>query len=182
MTESPAQPRPAQVASFQQTYEAHAPWVFGVLRRLGASEASCEDLVHDVFVAAWKAWNRIDLSRPLKPWLFGVAYRVMLDHHRRRSTWSETATASPPERASDEAAGPSEALSRRQGLTLAARIIAGLEVERRAVFVMHELEEMPMPEIARALEVPLNTAYSRLRLARRDFEQAAAALGARHES
>ena len=178
MTDWRAQPSSGGVsgsADFHRLYSTHAPYLFRVLERLGARSSALEDLVHDVFVAAWRSWGRVDQDRPMKPWLFGIAYRVMLDHHRLRSTHSESPTAAPPERA-DEAQGPAEALTRRQGLTLAARIISGLELERRTVFVMHELEELTMPEIAQALEVPLNTAYSRLRLARRDFAQAAAAM------
>jgi RNA polymerase sigma-70 factor (ECF subfamily) len=44
-----------------------------------------------------------------------------------------------------------------------------LDLDRRAVFVLHELDELSMPEIAAALSIPLNTAYSRLRLARADL-------------
>lgn len=168
-------------AEFQQLYSTHAPYLFRVLERLGARSSVLEDLAHDVFVAAWRAWGQVDRARPMKPWLFGIAYRVMLDHHRLRSTHSESPTATPPERV-DERLGPAEVLSRQQGLTLAARIISGLELERRSVFVMHELEELTMPEIALALDVPLNTAYSRLRLARRDFAQAAAAMEVRDGS
>jgi RNA polymerase sigma-70 factor (ECF subfamily) len=47
-----------------------------------------------------------------------------------------------------------------------------MPLERRAVFVMHEIDGLPVPEVAQALAVPLNTAYSRLRLARRDFATA----------
>jgi RNA polymerase sigma-70 factor (ECF subfamily) len=47
-----------------------------------------------------------------------------------------------------------------------------LEPERREVFVMFEIDERPMDEIARDLQVPLTTVVSRLRLARRDFEAA----------
>jgi RNA polymerase sigma-70 factor (ECF subfamily) len=52
------------------------------------------------------------------------------------------------------------------------KALDGLDLDRRAVFVMHELDEIPMPEIARTLAIPLNTAYSRLRLARADVAQA----------
>lgn len=53
--------------------------------------------------------------------------------------------------------------------SLAQLVLQSLELERRAVFVMHEIDGSPMPEIADALGIPLNTAYSRLRLARTQF-------------
>ncbi|MBK7864114.1 MAG: sigma-70 family RNA polymerase sigma factor [Archangiaceae bacterium] len=158
---------------FRTVYREEAPYVFRVLRRLGVRDSELEDLAHDVFVAAYRAWARLDPAQPVRPWLFGIAYRLMLDHHRKRSTHSEVPSARVPETV-DDRGGPAEHAARRQGLSLAARIIEGLELDRRAVFVLHELEELPMPQIAEALEVPLNTAYSRLRLARRDFAAAAA--------
>ena len=172
MTEAAHRPKPGAV-DFRQVYRDEAPYVFRVVRRLGVREAELEDLAHDVFVAAYRGWEKLDAARPVRPWLFGIAYRVMLDHHRKAATHAEVPTAAVPERA-DERRSPADEAARSQGLTLAAKIIAGLELERRAVFVMHELEELPMPQIADALDVPLNTAYSRLRLARQDFAAAAA--------
>jgi RNA polymerase sigma-70 factor (ECF subfamily) len=68
--------------------------------------------------------------------------------------------------------GPEEAMAAQQDRALVARALGALDLDRRAVFVMHELEGQAVPEIARALAIPLNTAYSRLRLARRDFVDA----------
>jgi len=52
------------------------------------------------------------------------------------------------------------------------RALEELDLDRRAVFVMHDIDGHVMPDIAAALGVPLNTAYSRLRLARADFAAA----------
>ena len=46
-----------------------------------------------------------------------------------------------------------------------------MEIERRAVFLMHEVDGFSIPEVAEVLAVPLNTAYSRLRLARDEFRE-----------
>ena len=56
------------------------------------------------------------------------------------------------------------------------RALEHIPIERRGVFVMHDIDGIAAPEIAVALEIPLNTAYSRLRLARRDFGEAVARL------
>lgn len=161
---------------FRQVYRQECPFVWRVVRRLGVRDTEVEDLVHDVFAAAYRSWPNLDGGRPIRPWLYGVCYRVVLDHQRKHSTTREQ----PFGRGGDAVAlgqrGPAEAAERRQGLTLAQRLIDELELDRRAVFVLHELEELQMPQIAESLGIPLNTAYSRLRLARRDFEQAARAL------
>ena len=170
MTDSKGRPNTQSVA-FHETYNVEFPFVWRLVRRLGVTDSAREDVVHDVFTAALRSWATLDPSKPVRPWLYGVTYRVVLDHLRKHSTRHEHATGEVPELESGH--GPSEAFERTQGLTLAQQIIERLEVERRGVFVMHELEGLSMPEIAETFGIPLNTAYSRLRLARRDFELAA---------
>ena len=56
------------------------------------------------------------------------------------------------------------------------KALDALDLDKRAVLVMHELDGVAIPDVAMALSIPLNTAYSRLRLARRDFEKAVSEL------
>ena len=74
-----------------------------------------------------------------------------------------------------------EAIERDEARTLALEAINQIDLPRRAVFVLAELDELPIPEVAEALGIPLNTAYSRLRLAREDFEGAVRRLRAARE-
>jgi RNA polymerase sigma-70 factor (ECF subfamily) len=65
-----------------------------------------------------------------------------------------------------------QALARREALLRLDRALSTIEVGRRAVLVLHEIEEMTAPEIAQSLQIPLNTVYSRLRVARAELESA----------
>src|SRR5688500_6597311 len=67
---------------FQSVYQAEVSYVWESLRRLGVHPADIEDLAHDVFVTAYDRLDDYDPSRPIRPWLFGIAYRVALDHRR----------------------------------------------------------------------------------------------------
>jgi RNA polymerase sigma-70 factor (ECF subfamily) len=167
-----ARPNSPSWADFRQAYLTEGPYVFRVLRRLGGPTSELEDLVHDVFTAAFRSWATLDTTRPLRPWLYGIAVRIMLDKHRKHSTHSEVSHADVPDRV-DHRPDPLRIAEARQGLTAAQQIIDGLEIDRRTVFVLHDLEGLTMPEIAQQVGVPLATAYSRLRLARRDFDAAA---------
>jgi RNA polymerase sigma-70 factor (ECF subfamily) len=62
--------------------------------------------------------------------------------------------------------GPEDALAAREARTLMDRALARLDFDQRVVLVMHDLDELPAPTIAEAISAPLNTVYSRLRLAR----------------
>ena len=75
-----------------------------------------------------------------------------------------------------------EKIEAEEARALMLEAIQAIDLPRRGVFILAELEEQPMPEIAAALQIPLNTAYSRLRLAREEFEKAATRLLARRAS
>jgi RNA polymerase sigma-70 factor (ECF subfamily) len=160
--------------AFTDMYRREFPYVWKTLWRLGARSADREDLAHDVFATAYRHWDRYDPARPVRPWLFGIAYRVVLDFKRKRS--NRGAEALDALNLPDGARNAEDRLGDQQGLRLAAEALGALELDRRAVFIMHEIDERPIPEVAEALGIPINTAYSRLRLARRDFNDRASAL------
>jgi RNA polymerase sigma-70 factor (ECF subfamily) len=153
---------------FQQLYEENLDYVWSSLRRLGVHPAHLEDTAHDVFITAWRKLSDYDPARPLKPWLFGIAFRVASDFRERASVRREV-QGEEVERV-DERPTADALIHEQQRRALVRRALEAIPVERRAVFIMHELDGAPIPEVASALDVPLNTAYSRLRLARRDFE------------
>ena len=155
---------------FPDIYRNEFPYVWKTLRRLGASAQDIEDLTHDLFVVVHRHLPDYDPERPLRPWLFGIALRVLADHRRAARHKHEIFTDE-----FDPADGAPTVLERMEGeeaRDLLMRALDRLDLDRRAVFVLHELDELPAPEIARVLEIPLNTVYSRLRLARADVTEA----------
>jgi RNA polymerase sigma-70 factor, ECF subfamily len=149
----------------EEVYEREFENVWRSLRRLGVPEADLEDAVQEVFVAAHARLHTFDRSRPIRPWLFGIAVRVAAEMRRgaRRARWR-------PQLADalldPDPSGPEEALAARQAQVLVDRALATLDFDQRVVMVMHDLENMTALAIAESCSVPLNTVYSRLRLAR----------------
>lgn len=143
-------------------------YVWNALRRLGVARDDLEDLTHDTFVAVFRQWQGYDPARPLRPWLFGFALRVASDHRRlARHRLEVPGDGSEP---ADLAPGAVELLLQREREALAQQALQCIELGRRAVFILHELDGATLPEIAAALDLPLGTAKSRLRLAREDFQ------------
>ena len=155
---------------FRAVFEEELGYVWSTLRRLGVRSADLEDVAHEVFVVVHRRLPDFDPERPLRPWLFGIAYRVTADYRRRAHRRYEVSTDMEPRESA--AGGPEEDAMQRERRVLLARALDMLDDDKRAVIVMHDLDEVPMPEIAHALEIPLNTGYSRLRLARRDLAEA----------
>src|SRR5437660_12637116 len=70
---------------FRRIYDSEVSYVFGSLRRLGAQERELEDLAHDVFVVVHRRLEDYDSERPIRPWLFGIAVRVIARARRAPS-------------------------------------------------------------------------------------------------
>jgi RNA polymerase sigma-70 factor (ECF subfamily) len=156
---------------FARIFASEFDYVWNSLRRLGVPERDLEDLVHEVFFRVYERLMDFDTARPLKPWLFGFAFRVASDYRRRFSTKREVLDAD--SEAVDPAPNALEQLVRAEALSLAQIALDSLSLDRRAVFILHDIDGCAMPEIARALALPVNTAYSRLRLGREQFHAAA---------
>lgn len=157
--------------AFRAAYDAHGAFVWRNLRRLGVADADVEDKLQEVFVVAHRRWSEfVDRGHGPRAWLFQIALRVAADarRHRRRhpvdpdgGLAQDRQSIEPPQ---------SAAIAKRQALDFLDRCLAVIELNKRAVLVLHEIEEMTAPEIARTLEIPLNTVYSRLRVARAELE------------
>ncbi|HEX7597215.1 MAG TPA: sigma-70 family RNA polymerase sigma factor [Polyangia bacterium] len=156
-----------QPPDFPNIYRTEFPYVWKTLRRLGTPPQDIEDLAHDLFIVVQRHLPQYDPARPLRPWLFGIALRVVADFRRSPRNVREVL---------DDAVEPvdgkptaHERLESSEARAMLLKALDTLDLDRRAVFVMHELDEIPIPEVASALAIPLNTAYSRLRLARAEM-------------
>lgn len=161
---------PAPTLCFETVYEEHFDFVWRSLRRLGVRDALIDDAAQDVFVVVHKRLGDFEGRSSVKTWLFGVALRVARNY--RRTAQRRDAEALPETVADTHSPGPHEATAQAEAVRTLHALLDSLSDDRRAVFVMMELEQMSAPEVADALGVNLNTVYSRLRKARSEFETA----------
>jgi RNA polymerase sigma-70 factor (ECF subfamily) len=145
-------------------------YVWSSLRRLGVFTADLEDLTHEVFVRVHGQLALFDPSRPLRPWLFGIALGVAANYRRlarHRVEVSREVSEFP-----DGSGTADELFERHKRRQLVNLALDKLPIEQRAVLVLHEMDGFAMPEVALALGINLNTAYSRLRIGRSAFKAA----------
>lgn len=167
MTDSGCAPELADV------HAEHADFVYRSLQRLGVRPMDLEDALQDVFLVVHKKLHGFDPSFKLRSWLFGIAVRVAVAHRRKAHLHRERADAwleRHPE--SSTGTGPEAEVIERQGRERLAQILDKLTPEKRAVFVMFEIEGKTTVEIADELGLPLGTVYSRLSSARAEFQRA----------
>jgi RNA polymerase sigma-70 factor (ECF subfamily) len=166
-----APPLPLDIRS---VYQAHLDYVWHSLRRLGVPDRDIADVAHDVFLSVARALPTYDARRPIKPWLFGVLFRVASDHLRlHRHAREELGHEAEP---LDIAPTPEEALLDEEARALLGRCLQELDLPHRAVVIMHDLAGHDAHEVASALDLPLKTVYSRLRTARLRLAATAARL------
>jgi RNA polymerase sigma-70 factor, ECF subfamily len=156
-----------------ELYDVHFSYIYAILRRLGVWDRDLEDAVHDVFIVVHRRLPDYDPSRPVRPWLAGIATRVASEFRRRARHRREVVT----EDAAMEREGvhqqltpaADEQLADRERRALVAKGLDALDDDRRAVLVLHDVEGHSMPEVAAALDTNINTLYARLRTARQEF-------------
>ncbi|GAC1351949.1 MAG: hypothetical protein NVSMB1_09930 [Polyangiales bacterium] len=153
---------------FAEIYQTECDYVWHNLRRLGVRSGDIEPIAHEVFLTLFRRSHELDLERPLRPWLFGTALRMARDY-RRSAQRRHIASSDAFDEFVDEVPGADERLDIERRRRLVHRALDALDLDKRAVMILHDLEGSPIPEVATALQIPLNTAYSRLRLARQEF-------------
>lgn len=164
----------ARPIAFDEVYEAHAAFVWRVLRGMGVTELIVEDAVQDVFMVVHRRLGEFDGLGSLKTWLFQIAYRTACAYRRKQRRAGEHEPFD--DRVEARTRTPAEEAERRETLSIVAHLLDGLDDEKRAVIVLADIEEMTAPEIAVVTGTPLNTVYTRLRRARTELSQALRAI------
>ncbi len=152
-----------------EIYERHFDFVWRSLRRLGVNSVDLEDAAQDVFIVVHRRLADFEQRSTIKSWIFGIALRVAKAYRhkaaKQRARFSEHDAVLVCTRDS-----PEQARAHMQAAEQVQLLLEALDDDKRAVFILAELEQLPAAEISLALGVPINRVHSRRRLARAAFE------------
>ena len=168
----------ASKARLERMFHEHHDFIWRLLRRLGLSTGSADDAAQHVFLVAAERVDDIKLGSE-RSFLFGTALRVARSQSRSDRRW---VLEEDMDFRRSEAGRPEELVDHQRAIELMGRILDGMTLDLRTVFVLTELEGMTMPEVAALVEIPVGTAASRLRRAREAFRAAVAELESRLKS
>jgi RNA polymerase sigma-70 factor (ECF subfamily) len=167
---SPPPATPPWLPAFCAVFREHYAYVVHFLGNLGLRARDVDDIAQEVFVVVFRRFHLYDPTRPVRPWLCAFAVHCARSHRRRSARPPDsldnfTVRLDPPQ----PGAPLDETIAARRSIR---RGLAALSDEQREVFVLHELLGFTVPEVAEIVGILLNTAYSRLRLARANFVSA----------
>jgi RNA polymerase sigma-70 factor, ECF subfamily len=167
---------------FNAIYRQYFGFVWATTKRLGVRPELMDDVVQEVFIVIHSKVHTLEKPEALRSWIYGVVRRTVSDHHSsQRSKPLGFPLEGALEARLSDGTTPLHATERADRLALLSTLLDELGETKREVFVLAEIHEMTAPEVAEALGIPLNTAYSRLRAARLEFEEALARHTARQE-
>ena len=165
-------------ASFRELYDGYFGFVWRSAANRGIAASALDDVVQEVFIVVHRKLPEFEGRSSLRTWLAGIVRRVVADYVRKRGNQpagDETLEREPP-----AAPAPAEAVERKAALELLDALLAKMTEEQREVFLLHEIERMSGAEIAEVTGANENTVWTRLRAARRVFQEGVARQRARH--
>lgn len=162
------------VPSFVEIYESYLSFIWSTARHLGVEQSDLDDVVQDIFIVIHRRMHSIERPESLRSWIYSIVRRTVSTYRRsKRSKVGKVASGSqPPDVSYPAASTPQQQAEQSEQAQLLWGLLDKLDEPKREVFVLTELEDMTAPEIAAAIDVPLNTVYSRLRAARQELEAA----------
>ena len=170
--------QPCAKPDFVTVYRQYFEFVWSIARRMSVEPELMEGLVHDFFIVIQDKLETLQRPEALRSWIYGIVRRTASGHRRARRVREQLGVAIAVGEVPSREPTPLEQTEKQAELDMLARLLDELDENKREVFELVELQELTVPEVAELLDIPLNTAYSRLRAGRQAFEVALA----RHEA
>ena len=164
--------RGGDAAAWRQLYGAHFDFIHRISRRLGAADSELDDVVQETFVIAFRKLGSFSTGR-FSTWLYRIAANVIST--RRRGLRVREALLSLFGRdEGDRAVRAADAeYESREAEQEVAAVLSRMAPKKREVFALYELEGLGGEEISELVGCSVDTVWSRLHYARKDFERLA---------
>lgn len=158
--------------AFRELYERHFRFIYRIVTRLAGPDADVEDLVHEIFSVAGQKLPEFEGRAKESTWLYRIAANVVsADRRKRRRQRLLGLRWLKPLPEDELVEGPDRDVERSDAQKLVHDVLSQMSEKKRTVFVLFELEGLPGQEIAEMVGCPLDTMWTRLFHARRDFRK-----------
>jgi RNA polymerase sigma-70 factor (ECF subfamily) len=161
-----------EVLTFRELYDRYFAFVWRSVANRGVRQSALDDVVQEVLIVVHRKLPEFEGRSSTRTWVAGIVRWVVTDYMRKRG--NQPAGDELPEHAASASAMPSDELERKDAAMLLDALLSKMSEEQREAFVLHELEHMSGIEIAEITGVNENTVWSRVRAARKIFQEGVA--------
>jgi RNA polymerase sigma-70 factor, ECF subfamily len=162
----------AELPSFAAVYERYFDFIWSMTRRFGIREDAIDDVVQEILVVIHSKLHTVENPDSLRSWIYAVVRKTASSYRRRGGGAQNEVRELAEDVPAVDMTSPEDLTQQSEQVQRLWRLLETLSPEKREVFIMSELEGFTCPEIAEALSIPLNTAYSRRRTGREAFDLA----------
>ncbi len=145
----------------------HTSAVYRIVRRMCADRAEAEAITQEAFLRAWESLPRSEHERPFRPWVIQIAVNAARDELKglRSVDFADLPEGEVAEIAENKL-DPEEQLEQSEVLALLVSAVQELPARYRMIIALRYEAEMTYEQVARALDLPLNTVRTHLRRAK----------------
>jgi RNA polymerase sigma-70 factor (ECF subfamily) len=160
-----------------ELYDRHRHMVYNIALAITHDEDGAADLLQDVFLRLYRYSDRVDVTRPLEPWLYRVTVNLSYTYLKRQKHWWN-AIKELAERLKGDSVQTSEKIAeQRERSTWIQNAIASLPLAHRIVIVLYYVNNQSIKEIADILDIPVGTVKSRLYYGRQTLKMKLGMMG-----
>ena len=160
---------PVVIPSFREIYDNYFAYVWRSAAHRGVPQAALDDVAQEVFIVIHRKLPEFEGRSSVRLWIASIVRRVVADYVRKRG--NRAAGDETLEREPASAELPSDEVERRAALSLLDELLSKMTDDQREVFVLCELEGLSGSEIAELTGINENTVWTRVRAARRIFQE-----------
>ena len=155
-------------------YDRHHEGVRQFVARATAGSADVDDITHEAFLTLAKIAGRYDGRSSARPFLLGIAAQLVRRRKRGLGRWTQALSAFADTLSDSKVRTPEDAATTTEEMRRFDEALCRLTEEKRLVFLLVEREGLSGDDVARALDIPVNTVWTRLHHARNDLRKALA--------
>ena len=159
------------LAAFEALYDRYKGQVYRAALAITRDQGAAEDILQECFLRVYAHIDRIDVARPLSPWIHRVAVNLSYNWVTKRRRWFPSLGEVIEQFVGDHHDSPEHVVEREELQRIVQEAIHSLSFAQRVVVILFYLNGFSLEEIAYILDCPVGTVKSRLYYGRQNLKR-----------
>lgn len=152
-------------------YDRHRALVYRTALAITGDSEAAADLLQDVFLRLQRFAGRVDVERPLEPWLYRVTANMAYTWVKQRQRWYHPLEEVAELLTTGRKNSPQQLAELGDELQQVSQALAALPLSQRVVVVLYYLNDLSLQEVSEILDIPVGTIKSRLHYGRQALKR-----------